>query len=254
MNHRIDAGLMIVGRGEPVRHACVLIAEDRIAYAGPAAGAPSVDAAHTHKTKVVMPGMWDCHVHLMGLKDVSLSSMLGLRLPLAAARCTADLSAALDAGFTSVREVGGLGAQMARAVDEGTLRAPRIYAAGAILSQTGGHGDVHGFPLSCVTDFTERGGYLHLCDGVPECLKAVRTQLRLGARLIKICASGGVLSEVDHPVHQQFSDEELAAIVGEAARAERIVAAHCHGKPGIMAALRAGARTIEHGTYLDEEA
>jgi imidazolonepropionase-like amidohydrolase len=85
-------------------------------------------------------------------------------------------------------------------------------------------------------------------------MKAVREQLRRGARVIKICASGGVMSEVDHPIHQQFSDEELGAIVSEAARADRVVAAHCHGKPGIMAALKAGAKTIEHGTYLDEEA
>jgi imidazolonepropionase-like amidohydrolase len=82
----------------------------------------------------------------------------------------------------------------------------------------------------------------------------VRTNLRSNAKLIKICASGGVMSEVDHPDHQQFSDEELAAIVAEAARAERIVAAHCHGRAGIMAALRAGCHTIEHGTQLDEEA
>ena len=85
-------------------------------------------------------------------------------------------------------------------------------------------------------------------------VRAVRLQLRVGARLIKVCASGGVMSQIDHPVHQQFSDEELRAIVEEAGRAERIVAAHCHGKAGIMAALRAGVRTIEHGTYLDEEA
>jgi imidazolonepropionase-like amidohydrolase len=89
---------------------------------------------------------------------------------------------------------------------------------------------------------------------VPECLRAVRAQLRLGAKVIKVCASGGVLSELDDPIHQQFSDSELQAIVAEAARADRVVMAHCHGKPGIMAALRAGCRTIEHGTYLDEEA
>ena len=82
----------------------------------------------------------------------------------------------------------------------------------------------------------------------------MRRQLRLGARVIKVCASGGVMSQVDHPKHQQFSDEELKAIVEEAARAERVVAAHCHGKPGIMAALRAGVKTIEHGSHLDVEA
>jgi imidazolonepropionase-like amidohydrolase len=102
-------------------------------------------------------------------------------------------------------------------------------------------------------DFAARDPSFRLCDGVPECLRAVREQLRQGARVIKVCASGGVLSEIDHPIHQQFNDEELRAIVEEAARADRVVAAHCHGKPGIVAALRAGVRTIEHGSYLDEE-
>lgn len=91
-------------------------------------------------------------------------------------------------------------------------------------------------------------------DGVPECLKAVRMQLRAGANVIKICGSGGVGSERDNPVDQQFSDEEMKAMVDEAARAQRIIGAHCHGKPGIMAALKAGVKTIEHGSYLDEEA
>ena len=95
---------------------------------------------------------------------------------------------------------------------------------------------------------------LVLADGTSECMRAVREQLRRGATVIKVCASGGVLSEVDHPVHQQFTDAELRAIVEVAGLADRVVAAHCHGKPGIMAALRAGVATIEHGTYLDEEA
>jgi imidazolonepropionase-like amidohydrolase len=84
-------------------------------------------------------------------------------------------------------------------------------------------------------------------------LRAAREQLRRNARLIKVCASGGVLSEVDDPIHQQFTVAELRAIVEVAAMAERPVAAHCHGKPGIMAALEAGVLTIEHGTYLDDE-
>ena len=98
-----------------------------------------------------------------------------------------------------------------------------------------------------------RIGMLRQCDGVPECLRAVRLQLHDGARLIKVCASGGVMSQIDDPIHQQFSRNELRAIVEEAGQAERIVAAHCHGKPGIMAALEAGVHTIEHGTYLDDE-
>lgn len=123
-----------------------------------------------------------------------------------------------------------------------------------MLSQTAGHGDLHGFPLSLISQFAEEGGYLRLCDGVPEYLQAVRAQLRKGARAIKVHASGGIMSELDHPIHQQFSDEELRAIVEEARRSERIVMAHCHGKPGIVAALEAGCHTIEHGSYLDEEA
>ena len=124
---------------------------------------------------------------------------------------------------------------------------------GAVLSATGGHADVHGFSPDWVMS-PHAAPIGVICDGVPGVLKAVRTQLRSGADFIKICASGGVMSQVDHPIHQQFSDAELQAIVEETNRAERIVAAHCHGKPGIMAALRAGATTIEHGSYLDDEA
>ena len=91
-------------------------------------------------------------------------------------------------------------------------------------------------------------------DGIPECLRAVRMQLRAGAAVIKICGSGGVGSERDDPVDQQFSDAEMAAMVSEAARARRVVGAPCHGKAGIMASLRAGVKTIEHGSYLDDEA
>jgi imidazolonepropionase-like amidohydrolase len=172
----------------------------------------------------------------------------------AVARAVGDAARALDAGFTSVREVGGYGVHIARVIDEGGARGPTIYAAGDLISQTGGHADLHTYSTGCMADLGWREGWLRTCDGEAECLKAVRLQLRRNARLIKICASGGVLTEYDHPMHQQFSDHELRTIVEEAARAERVVAAHCHGKAGIMAALRAGVRTIEHGTYLDDEA
>ncbi len=136
---------------------------------------------------------------------------------------------------------------------EGLVDGPAIYGAGAILSTTGGHGDRHSFPLGWIEDYARREGLLRLADGPDECAKAAREQLRRNAKLIKVCASGGVLSEVDDPIHQQFTTAELRAIVEVAGLADRVVAAHCHGKPGIMAALRAGVRTIEHGTYLDDE-
>ena len=226
-----------------------------ITYAGSASSAPKTDDATVEEVNVLLPGLWDCHAHLFGSTQWSLEMASFLPPATSGARATADLANYIAGGVTSVREVGGYGVELAPVVDEGSLVGPTIYGAGAVLSTTGGHGDVHAIPLDFYEALGDHGRILgRLCDGPAECTKAVREQLRKNARVIKICASGGVMSEVDHPIHQQFSDEELAAIVSEAARAERVVAAHCHGKPGIMAALRAGVKTIEHGTYLDEEA
>lgn len=251
---RIDADLLIPGSGEPVEGGSVLIEDERIVYAGPSAAAPgTANVERSFEVPVVMPGLWDCHGHFLGATRLDLAEVMKTPLPVATARASQDATTALMAGFTSVREAGGLGIYLARVINEGLLVGPHIYGPGAILSQTGGHGDLHEYPIKWVHDVAEAGGFLHLCDGVPECIKAVRTQLRQGAVAIKVCASGGVLSQLDDPIHQQFTDEELEAIVGEAERFERIVMAHCHGKPGILAALRAGCKTIEHGTYLDEE-
>lgn len=251
MKQRIEADLLIPGRGDPVPGGVVEFEGGVITYAGPAQSS-EVDGAI--KAAVVMPGLWDCHAHFMGVRGLDLSRLPTEPVAVRAARAAArDLGAALDAGVTSVREVGGLGVYLARAVNEGSALGPRIYAAGAVLSTTGGHGDLHGYPLPWMIDFGEAATELRLCDGPSECAKAAREQLRRDARVIKVCASGGVLSEVDHPMHQQFTLAELRAIVEVAGMAERVVAAHCHGKAGILAALEAGCKTIEHGTYLDEE-
>ncbi|HEU4427054.1 MAG TPA: amidohydrolase family protein [Pilimelia sp.] len=236
-----------------MRDGVVILDGPAIAYAGQASTAPDTPDAVVTRAPTVMPGLWDCHTHLLGVRVLDLGRLPLEPVALRAARATADLRAALDAGVTSVREVGGLGVHLARAVDEGTVAGPRIYAAGAILSTTGGHGDLHSFPLAWVDGFGHAGGELRLADGPAECARAVREQLRANAKVIKVCASGGVMSEVDHPIHQQFTDAELRAIVEVAGLADRVVAAHCHGKPGIMAALAAGVRTIEHGTFLDDE-
>jgi imidazolonepropionase-like amidohydrolase len=251
---RIDAGLLIPGRGEPVRDASVIIDGPRITYAGPAATAPPAPAAAARAVATVLPGLWDCHGHFMGGREFGLAKLAQEPSQLRAARSARDLLNALDAGITSVREVGGLGVYLGQAVREGVLDGPSVYASGAILSTTGGHGDLHCYPLSWVADLARLDGTLRLADGSAECMRAVREQLRRGAAVIKICASGGVLSELDNPVHQQFTGAELRAIVEVAGLADRVVAAHCHGKAGIMAALEAGVATIEHGTYLDEEA
>ena len=250
---RIHANLLIPGIGDPIQDGVVVLDGHRISFAGTAAAAPDTPGAAAHRAAAVMPGMWDCHGHFLGSRVFDLGRMPLEPLTLRAVRSARDLRAALDAGITSVREVGGLGLDLARVIAEGVLDGPAIYAAGAILSTTGGHADLHSYPLPWMEDFSLREGVLRLADGPDGCIRAVREQLRRNARVIKICASGGVLSEVDHPVHQQFTRAELAAIVEVAGLAERAVAAHCHGKPGIMAALEAGVRTIEHGTYLDDE-
>jgi imidazolonepropionase-like amidohydrolase len=251
--HRIEAELLIPGHGDPIHDGVVLLDGASIVFAGPDAMAPEVPGVPVTRAVTVMPGMWECHGHLLGTKSFDLGRLPLEPEALRAARCTRDLRAALDAGITSVREVGGLGVYLARAVAEGTVPGPAIYAAGAILSTTGGHGDLHAFPLDWIEDYARQASMMRLADGPDECAKAVREQLRRNAKLIKVCASGGVLSELDDPIHQQFTMAELRTIVEVAGLADRAVAAHCHGKPGIMAALRAGVRTIEHGTYLDDE-
>ncbi len=251
--YRIEADLLIPGRGDPIRGGVVLLDGSGISYAGPAGVAPATAEAPVTRAAAVMPGMWECHGHLLGTRSFDLGKLPLEPEALRAARCTRDLRNALDAGITSIRDVGGMGVYLARAVAEGTVDGPAIYGAGAILSTTGGHGDLHSFPLDWIEDYARHAGLSRLADGPAECAKAVREQLRRNARLIKVCASGGVLSELDDPIHQQFTMAELRAIVEVAGMADRVVAAHCHGKPGIMAALRAGVRTIEHGTYLDDE-
>lgn len=249
---RIDAGLLIPGAGEPLLDGSVVMDGGLITYAGPRKDAPGSPA---ETVPVLLPGMWETHAHFMGLKQANIEHLATMPPHVGVVRSAQELRLALDAGFTSVREVGGYGTYLATLVEERTLAGPDIYASGSILSQTGGHADIHGFPPSAVDDIFERHfGAPSVADGPDDCRRVVRRQLRLGARVIKVCASGGVMSQVDHPLHQQFSIEELTAIVDEAARAERVVAAHCHGKPGIMAAVQAGVKTIEHGSYLDEEA
>ena len=251
MTVRIEAGLLIPGRGEPIEDGVVVLEGGKVAYAGPGAQAPGTPVAHTTVVAVVLPGLWECHGHFVGIEQPDVMEQLTEPIARQAARAVGDLHRTLMGGVTSVREVGGHGLDIQPAVASGSVEGPTIYGAGRILSTTGGHADIHGIPMDMIHHVPHLG---ILADGVPEVTKAVRTNLRRNAKVIKICASGGVMSEVDHPIHQQFSHEELTAIVEEAGRAERVVAAHCHGLPGIMAALGAGVQTIEHGSYMDEAA
>ena len=255
MATRIEAKRLIPGRGDVVADGVVVIDESTIAFAGPASDAPETPDAEVVTADTVMPGMWECHGHFIGIYTANIEETFMTRPQLASMRVTADARRALDAGFTSVREMGGLGAHLGRAIEEGQVIGPHVYGSGSMLSMTAGHGDAHGLDLGAARLAHSRAwGEDNIVDGPDECRAGVRRMLRLGAKVIKIHASGGVLSELDDPHLPQFSPAELEAIVDEATRMERLVGAHCHGKRGIMAALEAGVKTIEHGTFLDEEA
>lgn len=255
MTTRIEATRLIPGRGDVIANGVVVFDEGGIGFAGAAGDAPDTPDADVVTVDTVMPGMWECHGHFIGIYTANIDETFVTRPQLASMRVTADARVVLDAGFTSVREMGGLGSFLGRAVEEGAVIGPNIYGSGSMLSMTAGHGDTHSFDLPTARAMhTHVWGEDNIVDGPDECRAGVRRMLRLGAKVIKIHASGGVLSELDDPHLPQFSKAELEAIVDEATRMERLVGAHCHGKRGIMAALEAGVRTIEHGTFLDDEA
>ncbi|GFP53446.1 hypothetical protein ACSS6W_000977 [Trichoderma asperelloides] len=257
----IHATLLIPGRGEPIHNGLLAIKGSKIDWVGTYLDLPAKYKGITPKhVPVLMPGLWDCHVHFMGLEltGAALEGGGSAYLPgfnaLAGAISVEDLKMTLMAGYTSVRELGGYGCDLWPGVQNGPLVGPNIYSAVAPLSITGGHGDDHSSPIQTVLDAMNCGGSpIGVCDGVDDCVKTVRKMIRRGARCIKVCSSGGVLSLNDNPEDRQFSDEELKAIVDEAARSRRAVAAHAIGKAGILAALRAGVKSIEHGMYMDEE-
>ena len=262
--HLIHANLLIPGRGPPKLDSNIVIRGSKIVFVGPSISLPK-EYIHLLPTyvPVLMPGLWDCHTHFLGAASLNFASVVTLNPATAGARLARSCGDILDSGFTSVRELGGWACEVAPAVDEGTIKGPHIYSAGAAISQTAGHGDVFDVPVGWAWGRLGVGrdsnggnvGVIPLClaDGVDEVRKAVRLQIRRGAKVIKVLASGGVLSIADDPQRQQFSDEELKTIVDEAGRMGRVVAAHVHGKAGIRAAIRAGCKTLEHGTYLDEE-
>jgi len=253
MTTRIEATRLIPGRGDIVSDGVVVMDDTTITFAGASSDAPDTPNAEVVKTDTVMPGMWECHGHFIGIYTANIDEALTTRPQLSSMRVTKDAKAVLDAGFTSVREMGGLGSFLDRAVEEGAVIGPNVYGSGSMLTMTAGHGDTHSLDIDIARRLHKMWGEDNIVDGPDQCRAGVRRMLRLGAKVIKVHASGGVLSELDDPHLPQFSKAELEAIVDEATRMERLVGAHCHGKRGIMAALEAGIKTIEHGTFIDEE-
>jgi len=204
--------------------------------------------------KTVMPGLIDSHLHLMGMKTDRFIEEEFVRPPqLGLIKSVYDAVDLLEAGFTTVKDCGGFGIYLKRAIAEGTMRGPRILSAGFWLSQTAGHGDTHYVPVEWVDARISKRGMSLLCDGVAECIKAARYALREGADFIKVMASGGVMSMIDRPEHTQFTLDELRAIVEEARHVGKFVTAHCQGTEAMKNCIKAGVKTIDHAFYPDDE-
>jgi imidazolonepropionase-like amidohydrolase len=248
VNARIFDGI----RSEYLDDSVVVVEADRIVSVerkrGPSTDGDVVDVGG----KTLMPGLIDAHCHVLGA-SLKITDVETQPLTYVASYAAKMLSHALDCGFTTVRDVGGGDAGIAKAVEDRLIRGPRVYFAGRALSMTGGHGDFR-------DPFHEVGGcgcsgsgrVALVVDGEDAVRAAAREELRRGAHCLKIMLSGGVLSPTDPIWMDQFTDVEVVAAVEEAARRRKYVAAHCHPPSSIARAAKLGVRTIEHATLIDE--
>lgn len=255
------SGLLVAGgtvfdavSGDVIRDGVVRIEGDRIAAVGRAAtverggrDVPVLDATG----RFVLPGLMDCHVHLLAPATPDYATR-GLKelVPYTVLRGAVNARRMLEAGFTTVRDVGANGygnIALRQAVAEGLVPGPRILAAGHSLSVPGGHGDPYFRPEVRV----QRDG---LVNGPDEARRAVRQLVKMRADVIKLLVTGGVMTDGTDVGALQWTPDELRAAIGQAHQLGRRVAGHCHGAAGVKEAVRAGLDTVEHGTLLDEEA
>ncbi len=257
----IQAGALLDRPGERPRGNSTIvvqgsrIVEIRDGFVAPPAGAKLVDL----RDRFVLPGLIDMHVHLLGIGGDPMRSRLTALNTEGADDVlygAGNARATLMAGFTTVRDLGG-DARSIRAlrdaIDRGDVTGPTIVNAGAPISVTGGHGDpLNGLaePFAHAVATTVE----NTCDGPDDCRRATRRQIGLGAQVIKITATGGVLSNVSGGLGRAFTPEEMRTIVETAHGLGRKVAAHSHAAEGTKAALQAGVDSIEHGSFLDDEA
>ena len=256
----IRAGHLFDATSDSLRdNVIIVITGDRIQNIAPAAsftipaGATVIDLSHA----TVLPGLIDCHTHMAARADRYDEIFRFKDTPFSHAfAAVVHARKTLEAGFTTIRDVGSppfLAVDLRNSINEGLVPGPRIVASGPGISITGGHGDLNNYsPQTRVTMFPEERDF-GIADGVDQIRHVVRAQVKYGVDVIKILATGGVLSKGDSPGAPQYTVEELKAAAEEAHMAGRKIAAHAHGAQGIKNAIIAGIDSIEHASLIDDE-
>lgn len=244
------AHMLDVRSGTMIDSAVILIDGERITAAGSKLAIPAGAQVIDLGNKTLLPGLIDMHTHLTGDPQDAGYSVVAKSVPRMTMTGAKNARLTVQAGFTTVRNLGAeayTDIGLRDAINDGEMPGPRIAASGPAMGITGGHCDdtMHAPEYKSVS--------LGVADGVDEALKVTRRNIKYGADVIKICATGGVLSFGDDPRTSQYTLEELKAIISDAHRLGRKVAAHAHGGDGIKLAVLAGVDSIEHGSYIDEE-
>jgi imidazolonepropionase-like amidohydrolase len=247
----IRAGhLLDVRTGKTLANQIIIIQDDKIASVGSGTQIPAGAQVIDLSSATVLPGLIDAHTHITMTTNFGYSR-LGISIPREALNGARNARVTLDAGFTTVRNVGASGftdVALRDAINAGDVPGPRMLVSGPALSITGGHCDDNLLPFEW---HAQSDG---VADGVEGVQHKTREIIKYGADLIKICATGGVLSHGDNPQASQYTLDEMKAIVADAHRLGRKVAAHAHGAQGIRWASEAGVDSIEHGSYIDDAA
>jgi imidazolonepropionase-like amidohydrolase len=249
------ARLLAVRTGAVLNNQAILIEGDRIKEVGPAdavAGhAPRDVRVIDLRTATLLPGLIDCHTHMTADPGDYYKQLFRMSAIDEAVRAHVFAKRTLDAGFTTVRNVGAaefIDVALRNAINEGLVPGPRMLVSTMPLSATGGHGDVNG-----MSPYLHFDGFTGIANGVDQIREKIRFEVKYGADLIKVLASAGVLSEEESVGAPQYSQEELNALVEEATMWGRKVAAHAHGAEAIKRAVKAGVASIEHGSLIDDE-